>query len=176
MILALLAVLIAMSGAVLWAVAQPPDAPAAGIPHPEISAMTIGGDGRARIHSIFAPALVWQSCAIFVFALMIVLGVAPRHRSARFWVGLALSTLCALGAWFALMASYAQYLETGQTGYVLGFPTASSWMLFGIWGASLSLCALYVFGFRSFVFTHEDETRFQAVLDERAQQLSDDPS
>jgi hypothetical protein len=68
--------------------------------------------------------------------------------------------------WWQMFSSHQQFLETGETGYFLGFPTATAWQVYGTWLCAIPLIILYSVGFRHFVFSEEDEAKFQALLEE----------
>jgi hypothetical protein len=136
---------------------------ATGMPHPEFPGMNIGGEGLARL-----AGMGWVMASIQVLTLLLIysliaLGVPERLRTVGFWwlngVGCALS----LVIWAAMYLSYLSWLETGSVAVWLGFPLPTTLMLFGVFLAGSYLCGLYVWGFRRFILTEEDEAAYEAL-------------
>jgi hypothetical protein len=59
--------------------------------------------------------------------------------------------------------SYLDFLRSGETAFVLSFPIATSWMLYGVWVSGMVLAGIYVFGFRRYIFSLEDEAEYEAL-------------
>ncbi len=162
----LFALVLAMLGMLIWIMLLPEPALSTGGPHPDLAQMNAGGDGLARLGDTVAILYWLQAVAQFFMILLIALGVHEAKRTALFWSVIGAILLLSLGVWTALYLSYLGYLDTGETGYLLGFPTATSVMLFGVWATGASLCLLYVAGFRRFIFSAEDEAAYEALLAE----------
>ena len=158
------ALVLAMLGMLVWIMLLPEPAMSTGGPHPDLVQMNVGGDGLARLGDAAAILFWLQVTAQFFMVLLIVLSVNEAKRTALFWSAIGAILLLSLGVWTALYLSYLGYLATAETGYLFGFPTATSVMLFGIWGTGATLCLLYVAGFRRFIFSEEDEAAFEDLL------------
>jgi hypothetical protein len=63
-----------------------------------------------------------------------------------------------------MLDSYNQYLETGKTSIVFGFPEATTWMIFGLWGTAALFSIFYVIGFQKFIYTREDERKLDDII------------
>lgn len=159
---AILAGLVVTALMVIWVATTPAPEMAAGAAHPDYPAMTIGGDGT-RASPILLPAWLWQAAVIITATLLILLGIAPRHRSGMVLGLLAACGLAMLVSWTFLLTSYQASVAAGETSYALGFPVATSWMIYGIWFSQGLLTVLYCWGFRKFIFTEEDEAKFEAI-------------
>lgn len=158
------ALVLAMLGMLIWLMLLPEPAMSTGSPHPDIALMNVGGEGLARLGDTVGIVFWLQATAQCVMILLIALGVVESRRTALFWSVIGAILLLSLGVWSALYLSYLGYLDTGETGYLLGFPTATTVMLFGIWGTGATLCLLYVLGFRRFIFSKEDEAAYEELL------------
>ena len=66
-----------------------------------------------------------------------------------------------------LICFYVQYLQTGNTFLLLGFPAPTAMMMFGCWGSAFLYTVIYIWGFDSFIFTPEDEVAFEALVREK---------
>ncbi len=143
-----------------------PEAPlSAGGPHPDIPNMRIGGEGE-RFAPIAWPVIVMQTAVLLFAAALMVMGVNPRNRSGGFWLWFSLATGVCVVTWFAVIATYLAFLRTGETPIVLGFPLPTALTIYGIWGAAASYMLLFVFGFRRYFFTAEDEVAYERLVDE----------
>ncbi|NWG47283.1 MAG: hypothetical protein HXY25_12160 [Alphaproteobacteria bacterium] len=165
--LLVLALLLGIAGLLAMALLTPEIAGSAGAGPPEIAGMRIGGDGAARWEPIAFAGFLLQCLTIGFVGLLVVMSVPRRLRSKGFWAGLLLYAGLALFVWIQINTSYRHYLQSSETSFFLGFPTPSAWMIYGVWSSALILVGLYVFGFRRFVLTREDEARFEALLAER---------
>ena len=126
--------------------------------------MRIGGDGAARIEPIATLALVFQVIVLAQFACFIALGVSAHRRTPTFYGLLSVCFLITVFVWWSLLAGHRAYLESGETQYFFGFPTATAWVMYAVWLAGLSFVILYVVGFKQFVWSDSDETEFKKLL------------
>ncbi len=124
-------------------------------------AALIAGNGPGHL-----AVTALQAITLAVFILLVAFAIPARKRGPAVWAFLALQYAFVLANWFMLMAAYGDFTETGSTGYIAGFPTATFLMIAGTSFTALPLVALYVFGFRRFIFSHEDEARFEAIAGE----------
>ena len=83
----------------------------------------------------------------------------------QLYLFLLLTLIFSLAVWYQMINSHLEYLETGVTGYFMGFPTASAWQMYGIWLSSVPLIFLYSIGFRRYVFSDSDEKEFDTLLE-----------
>lgn len=160
---AILALLLVILGLLVWLMLIPEPALATGAPHSLFPAMNAGGDGLARLQGATLPIGWLGACCFLMMLLLTALGVQPARRSGGFWLLMLLVTVATQWVWWAMYGSYLRYLETGELTLLLGYPTATAWMLFGVWLAGTGLCLIYVIGFRRFIFTAEDEAAYEAL-------------
>ncbi len=147
--------------AAFTAVALTPEPPnAAGLPHPDIATMRIGGDGLARFEPILIPAVLLHGTVLVFVTSLVLLGIAPKRRTLTLRLCLIGIGVAALAVWSLEIFSYLKFLRTGETAFFLGFPEASAWMLFGTWASGALFMLLYVIGFRHWILPHEDERAF----------------
>jgi hypothetical protein len=95
---------------------------------------------------------------------MIALGVRPDRRSSGFWVQLGASFGLLAAAWTVMYQAYEGFLVTGQTQMIAGWPYPTAWQVYAIWLSGFGLVALYVVGFKAYVWSDDDETRFRALV------------
>ena len=159
LVLALLWVLL-----VLVAVQPDPSVPNS-LPHPDVDGMMAGSDGLARLADIGWPAFSLQAATLILVLLMIALGVSRRYRTLPFWLGLAATAILFLFVWARIFLGHRHFLSTGEVEFLLGFPAPTAWVAYGIWASGLALLALYVVGFRKFIYTHEDAAEFDRLVE-----------
>jgi len=158
---------LALCGILLLIGLTPPVDNAAGIAHPAYDGMRAGGDGAARIEPIASLAFIFHVIVLAQFACFVALGVSEQRRSGLFYLLIAGCYLLTLFVWWRLFASHQQYLNSGETQYFFGFPTATAWVVYGVYLSGVSFIALYVFGFKRFIWSDQDQETFQRLLDEQ---------
>jgi hypothetical protein len=160
-----LALLLIIAACLVLIVVGPEPAGTTGSVHALFPAMRVGGDGASRYLPIGMLTLILQSAAIVLFGVLLYLGVNERHRSrlCRAWI--VAGSVASMLIWWAILASYTEFLETGTTEMFLGFPVATAFTVFGLWLSGFVLVLGYVFGFRSFIFTSDDEARYDELIE-----------
>ena len=136
-----------------------------GIKHEIFAGMSIGGDGLERLRYTGTPSYTFGGLLIFLIVMLCLLGIPPRKRDLHLCLFLLLTLIFSLTVWYQMINSHLRYLETGVTGYFMGFPTASAWQMYGIWLSSAPLIFLYSIGFRRYVFSDSDEKEFDTLLE-----------
>ena len=144
---------------------------AAGLAHPTFGGMRIGGDGAARIEPIKALAFTFQILVLAQFACFIALGVRVNRRSPTFYTLLSGCFLLTALVWWQLFSGHQNYLASGETQYILGFPAATAWLIYGIWLSGMSFVALYVVGFKHYVWSDQNEKDFQKLVQDHQHDL-----
>lgn len=137
---------------------------AAGLSHPQLLGMRIGGAGAVRIAPIAILAFLFQTTVLAQFATFIALAVTAKRRSPVFYSFLSLCFVFTIGVWWRLFSGHQQYLATGETQYFLGFPVATAWAVYGVYLAGVSFIVLYVLGFKKFIWSDQDESEFQQLV------------
>jgi len=141
---------------------------AGGVPHSEIPGIQVGEDGAARLQHIGSLAFAFQCLLLTLIALLSLLGVSERYRTQelRIYLGGSLGLMLAVG--WQMYSGHQEFLETGVTGYFMGFPTATAWQLYGTWLGAIPLILIYSLGFRKYIYTAEDEEKFNRLLAEKS--------
>jgi hypothetical protein len=134
-----------------------------GLAHELYTGMNTGGDGLERLGDAVGR-VGWLGAAIMLLmALMPALGVRAERRSALFWVLMTVVMAAGQWVWWSMYLGYLDFLRSGEPNFVLSFPAATSWMLYGVWLAGSLLSLIYIFGFRRFILSHEDEAEYEAL-------------
>ncbi len=138
----------------------------AGLPHPEHPGMQVGDDGIARLDSIGIFAFLFQSLLLVLVVCLSLLGVSKPRRSPRLFALMGGSLVFMLFVWWQMYSGHQAFLATGETGYFMGFPTATAWQVYGTWLGAIPLVLIYSLGFRKYIYTEEDEAAFTRLLKE----------
>lgn len=153
-----------MAAVLLAILLADPVAGSGGVPHPTIPGLMVGGDGAARLAEIGSLAFLFQCLLLLLIVALAALGVSGKHQSPRLYVLLFLTYIFTLVIWWQMYFGHQQYLETGETGYFLGFPVATAWQMYGTWLGAIPLILIYVLGFKTFIHSDEDEQQYQQLL------------
>jgi len=140
-----------------------------GVPHPEFPGLQIGGDGAARFEHIGNLGFAFQCLLLVQIALLSLLGVSERYRSNQLLAYMGGSLVLTLFVAWKMYSGHLAFIETGETGYFLGFPIATAWATYGTWLGAIPLILIYVVGFNKFIYTDEDEAKFKALLAEKSE-------
>tara|TARA_B100001564_G_C20253754_1_gene496126 strand:+ start:52 stop:582 length:531 start_codon:yes stop_codon:yes gene_type:complete len=140
---------------------------AGGKPHPDYSGLQIGGDGAARLEHIGLLSFSFQCLLLIQIILLSTLGVPERYRTTELlsYMGGSL-VLMLLVAW-KMFFGHQAFLATQETDYFFGFPDATAWQTYGTWLSAIPLVLIYSLGFNKFIFSLEDEKKFNALLAEK---------
>lgn len=138
---------------------------AAGVAHPEFNGMQVGGDGAARLQYIGGLAFAFQALLLLLIVSLAALGVAEERRTMELWAYMGGTLLFSLFVWWQMYSGHQAFLETGVTSYFMGFPAATAWQVYGTWLGAIPLIILYTVGFRKFIFTDEDEQKYEQLLE-----------
>ena len=160
------AVVLAMAAVLLLIglIEAPPDA--AGVAHDTVAAMQAGGDGARRLETIGGLAFAFQSLVLLFAILLCVLSVSPTRRTPAFLGWMVFTYAVNMLVWQQMYFGHQAFLETGETGWFLGFPTATAWQVYGVWCAGVVMIAVYSAGFRRYILSEDDERRFEELLRE----------
>lgn len=163
-IVAIFAICSVMALILLAIIVADPIANSGGMPHPTIAGLMVGGDGAARLEEIGGLAFAFQCLLLLLIVALCALGVSPRHRTPQLYALLLLTYLFTLLIWWQMYFGHLDYLETRTTGYLLGFPLATAWQMYGTWFGAIPLILIYTLGFKKFIHSDEDEASYQQLL------------
>jgi uncharacterized membrane protein YecN with MAPEG domain len=136
-----------------------------GAAHATIAAIQSGGDGFARFTPVATVTLVMQSAIFIMFGLLLYLGISVHRRTRQCKVWIAAGTMALLFVWWSIYGTYSEYLASGELRMFLGFPVPTAFTVYGLWLAGFVFVIAYVVGFRSFIFTVQDEAAYHELLE-----------
>lgn len=164
-----LALLMVIAGITIFILTSPVPDGATGTPSIDISGIAQGGDGAAKLQAIGKAPYYFQCAVILLAGVLLYMGIAPHRRDRFLTVCFAAGTGFALFVWFMLYSGYQDYLLTGDTEIMLGFPVPTNWMFWGVWGSFAAFDLFYVIFFRRYFLPAEDEAAFEALVKEMKQ-------
>ncbi|MHC4994282.1 MAG: hypothetical protein ACYTGQ_04425 [Planctomycetota bacterium] len=166
----LLLLLALLWGALGWAVVAEWPSYADGAPmtrpHEDHPAMSVGAGITTRDEALWWPGLFLGLSVVLLLVYCIGWGVGFGGSDRRFSVGLALGGVLFGGVFIGMMRAWTGYLA-GDAATLGSFPAAAGWVVYGVWLAPVVFIGLYVIGFHRWVYTPEDERRFQGLKDQR---------
>jgi hypothetical protein len=145
-----------------------------GMAHPSIASMRVGGDGLARFASVRNIALLMFSAIMVMFGVLLYLGISKHRRTRQCTAWITAGTIALLLVWWSMFGTYATYLTSGEFRMFLGFPLPTAFTVYGLWLAGFLFVIAYVVGFRSFVFTDEEETAYHELVEKYKRDRSTD--
>ena len=102
--------------------------------------------------------------------LFLVIGAIRKGRLDGIRPWLILSSLVYLTVYSLTYLSDVNYVASDHTSFVLGWPVPTAWMIYAMWAAPLLFMFIYVFKFRDWILTEEDENRFSELVKARRSQ------
>ena len=166
--------LILISGLLLLvALAPEPETAAVGA-HPIFAGMQAAGDGQERLAAIGVYAYVMQALVLVLVIVLLSMGVARSRRTGVYWSIMGVIVIAMLGVWAMINVSHRAFLDSSETGYFLGFPIATAWMIYGVFFAGALLVLFYVVKFRRYFYSEDDDAEFEKLLLDLRQQSEKD--
>jgi hypothetical protein len=166
LILIIFGIVVAMALLLIVIAIAAPVPNAAGIAHPDFPGMQVGGDGTARLQPIGLYAFLFQTLFLLLIVCLTVLSVAKARRTRELMFYMVASFALMMVVWWQMYSGHQHYLESGETGYFLGFPIATAWQAYGTWFGAVPLIVVYCLGFRRFILSKADEAEFNRLLNE----------
>lgn len=149
--------------AAIWMIPEPPGS--TGILHPDFKTMLHGGvTMKGNIALQVLSFLFGFALLSLIFALIFLgarKGGQPTGARRWIWLGYGLTI-------FNYLMIFTSYLKSlhGDTSFLLAFPTASAWMLYGLFISPAIVVIIYVWRFNDWVLTEEDMERFRELVEE----------
>ncbi|MAP95910.1 MAG: hypothetical protein CMK07_13250 [Ponticaulis sp.] len=144
-----------------------------GGPHSEYSGMSVGGDSAARLNGLWIEGLILYFATFLMAPMFMAFGVAEHNRNKTFWTMMGGVTALNIFFAFLLIYFYVDFLNTGETFMLLGFPAPTAMMLYGCWGTATLYTVIYILGFSKFIFTPEDEKKFEELVAAKNQTVAE---
>ncbi len=162
----LLGVLIIMLLAViaLWIGEEP--ALTTGQVHPVYETMRSSGSKVVASELSKWVGYLFGLLVIVVFVLTLFIGARRKNGLGpiRYW--LAVGLLAYLGTYHLTILAYWKYAAVESTTYFLGLPTATAWVIYGLWSVPIITTLAYVFRFDEWIISPQEIKRFEELVHE----------
>jgi hypothetical protein len=167
-VLLVILLVLAALGYAITRIDTPPNA--TGAPHATVTGMKQVGDGLQRAEPVFALGVAFGTLVFAAALTILYMGVPRAYRSTAFKLGFSISASLLLGSWFGIVWTYHGYIhEPSASAFFLGFPAPTAWLLYGVWTAPAGFVALYIYGYRRWIFPPEAEETFNRLMADRTQ-------
>lgn len=162
--LALFVLIVLLCALTAFALTIPEPPGGHGAPHPEYSSMLHGGDGAARHGPVLW--LGWGIGVLEILFFVACMALGARKGDSLRGLGLPLVAAAAvyIAVWTCLIVSYQSYMTVPDPTLYLALPAPTAWMLYVMWPIPLIFVCLFVFGFRRWVLSEEDEVKFRRIV------------
>lgn len=135
-----------------------------GLDHRQFIGMKQVGDVLGATQPVLGHGLALGALMYLLVATLVCLSVPERKRSRAFLSSVLAALLVTLFVWILLITSYQKYLTENELVLVLGFPVPTLLMLLAVWLAPLSFTLIFIVGFPHWIYTEEDEARFNSLV------------
>jgi hypothetical protein len=138
--------------------------------HATYETMSRATDGLTRHGRVLWAGWAFGLLQIVLYAGCIAFSVRRTAAGDPLRWALLVGTLLHAGAFCGMMIAYQRYIHTDEPGVVIGFPTPTAWMLYGMWSAPLFFIVLYYAAFDRWVMTPADRIRFRELVETNRKQ------
>ena len=129
----------------------------------------ISGTPISQLAILKIIGLVFGLCTVSIFLLAVAIGAQKKQSKHQKGVNktLILGAVLYLGVYLWMVLSWWEYTETNSFEYVLGLPKPTAIQMFGLLFIPAFLSFFYITKFDSWVYSDEDEAKFQEILNRR---------
>lgn len=103
---------------------------------------------------------------IVIFVLTVFIGAKRKNDigAIRYW--LAAGLLAYLVTYHLTVMAYWKYAASETISYFGGLPSATAWMVYGLWSVPIIMTLVYVFKFDEWIMSPQDIKRFEELVKE----------
>jgi len=145
----------------------PPPTNVTGQAHETYKTMLKGGTSMTVDSISNTLAYLFGLCATGLLCLFLILGAIRKERLDGIRPWLILSSIAYLIVYSLTYLSDAHYVDIGHTRFVMGWPIPTAWMIYVMWATPVFFVMIYIFKFRDWILTEDDESRFEELVKAR---------
>lgn len=138
-----------------------------GQPHDVYKTMLRGGESMSTSSVTNVLAYLFGLMATGTLCLFLIVGAIRKGRLDGIRPWLILASLVYLIVFTLTYLSDVHYVASEHSRFFLGWPVPTAWMIYAMWSAPLLFMFIYVFKFRDWILTEEDESRFSELVNAR---------
>jgi len=154
-------------GIIAFLTMTPPPANVTGQDHEVYKTILKGGDSMTSDSTTNTLADLCGLCATGLLCLFLVLGAIRKRRLDGIRPWLIIASIVYLSIYTLTYWSDSHYAATGHDRFFLGWPVPTAWMIYAMWSAPVLFVLIYIFKFRDWILTEEDEARFEELVNAR---------
>ena len=131
-------------------------------------AMFLGGSGQERHADLFWFGWAFATVIMVFFTCLISLASQRKGEANRFSRLVLLGNILLIAVVALLFYCYREFLKpidsAADVSFLGPFPTATTVAIVGVWSGPLFFVLLYFFLFPKYIWTKEDEAKYQQVI------------
>jgi len=154
-------------GIIAFLAITPPPVSVTGQAHDVYKTMLKGGTSMSADSTTNTLAYLFGLCATGLLCLFLVQGAIRKGRLDGIRPWLILASIAYLTSYTLTYLSDAHYASSGHDRFFLGWPIPTAWMIYVMWSTPVLFVLIYIFKFRDWVLTDEDESRFEDLVKTR---------
>jgi len=135
--------------------------------HDVYNTMLKGGTSMSVDSTTKILAYLFGLCATGTLCLFLILGAVRKGRLDGIRPWLILASVSYLVVFTFTHFSDVTYVATEHNQFFLGWPTPTAWMIYAMWATPVLFVFIYIFKFRDWILTDEDEARFKELVEAR---------
>ena len=154
---------------IAWMVMSPTVSNLTGMTDERLSSLFVSGTPISALNPLKVVGLVFGLCTISIFLLAVSIG-AQKGKSKyqrRVNTVLVVGSALYLGVYLWMVVSWWDYTATNSYDYILGLPIPTAIQMFGLLFIPGFLSFFYITQFDTWVYSAEDEAKFQEILNRR---------
>lgn len=163
----LYALTIIFLGIIAFLAITPPPANVTGQAHDVYKTMLKGGSSMSAESSTNILAYLFGLCATGLLCMFLILGAIRKGKLDGIRPWLIMASIAYLTVYSLTYMADAHYVETAHNRFFLGWPVPTAWMIYVMWSTPVLFVLMYIFKFRDWILTEEDESRFQDLVKAR---------
>jgi len=144
-----------------------PPANVTGHAHDVYKTMLQGGTSMSMNSTTNILAYLFGLCATGLLCLFLILGAIRKGKLDGIRPWLIIASITYLIVYSLTYYSDISYVETGHDRFFGGWPMPTAWMIYVMWSTPVLFVLIYIFKFRDWILTVEDESRFEELVKAR---------
>lgn len=161
------ALIILFLGVIGFLTMTPPPFGVTGQAHDAYNTMLKGGESMSADATTKILAYLFGLCATGTLCLFLILGARRKGSLDGIRPWLILASMAYLIVFTLTYFSDVSYVTTEHNRFFLGWPTPTAWMIYAMWATPALFMFIYIFKFRDWILTDEDEARFKELVEAR---------
>lgn len=144
-----------------------------GFDSPEYATLQMGGPGAERHGKIIWLGWAFGILQLCFFLLSLAVGARKNGKVGPFGLPLLIGGAGYILVFSAMFLAYRSTMGDASPTLFLSFPTATAWMIYGVWIVPSVFVVMYMLLFDRWTFTEEDAARLKEIVARRRAEAED---